>query len=626
MLELMGFTNNSIVFKEAPVDPPWATLEPEATPCDQLTREKEEMTILQELAAKINGAVEMDEIVWTLYDGIGPLIDTTNFAVALYNNQTDTLHVKLMFDQGRRIKPFTIRQATRHNLIGQVLSDRMPLNIPDLHHRRPNRSATSRSDTRLLSLATLPENSNNNNDDETSDTARAWLGVPIINADLSPQSVQGVLMTWSHQPHIFEDHHLDLLTAISRHAANALRNARMFAACQRRADELAMFKEVAHTLTAVHHLDEVLVAIMAQVERMLDVELGALLLTDPETGELVYQMGLGDKAPVGEPFRLAKGQGIAGRVVQSGKPVALGRMSRRTRNILCVPLKLREQIIGVLEVRNKKEGDFNGHDLMLLTSLASHAAIAIGNAQLYESVLAERDRVYEAEEQARRKLARDLHDGPTQLVGGIAMRLEFCQNALLRQPELVGPELVELKDEAERVAHQLRTMLFELRPLVLETDGLVAAIRALFESRRKTARTTKLTLDLDSRRPDGALSRPDEQVEAALFAIIQETVTNALKHAQATEINVTLQETATDFVAIITDDGQGFDPNRVIETHQEEVHLGMVNIRERAELIGGELTLKTAPGHGTRITVRVSKSQAERTKKRHTTGSLQVSR
>jgi signal transduction histidine kinase len=461
--------------------------------------------------------------------------------------------------------------------------------------------------------------------------------VPIVNPALLGESVQGVIAAWSYQPNVFNDHDLWLLSAIGTQAAIAIRNAKMFEASQRRAMEMAVINDVAHTLSSTLHLDQVLTRIMEQVEGMLDAEAGSLLLTDTSSGDLVFQIALGDKANEIKPFRVPRGQGIAGQVAESGKPLMIADATRDkrhfkdfdqqtsflTRNILCVPLILHERVIGVLEVMNKRLGNFNQHDLKLLSSIASYAAIAIDNARLHESVLAERDKVLEAEEQARKKLARDLHDGPTQWVSAILMSLDFCKQALKKDIQnasvYLDKEFESIEGLAKRSVHQLRTALFELRPLALETQGLEAALEVFLERRQKEIEgVTKLRLE----KPPAGFPRQDDKVETTIFAIVQETVNNAIKHAQAKNIVVTLQETADQVCTIIMDDGLGFEVDQVLNNYEQRGSLGMVNLRERTETVGGELIMDSAPGRGTTITIGVPKEKSERKRRRTMTGTL----
>jgi signal transduction histidine kinase len=138
---------------------------------------------------------------------------------------------------------------------------------------------------------------------------------------------------------------------------------------------------------------------------------------------------------------------------------------------------------------------------------------------------------------------------------------------------------------------------------------LGAALQVLLERRQKMVETTRLTLNLETYQPSGEISRQDAKVEAAIFGIVQEAINNALKHAQADHIEIHLKETLTTICTTIADDGTGFDVNKLDHGSEQGSSLGIVSIRERAELIGGELEIKSAPGQGTHITICVRKAK-----------------
>ncbi len=595
--------------------------DPDPTHFDRLTKEVKEITALYNIGVVVGSSLDLKDVVWGLYKESGRLVNSSNFAIVIYDEDTNTLNYVLAFDQGEKMTPVSIKLAEGQGLINQVLTTLTPVLIHNLPEARRTKEILEINRFR-------PEKD-----------IYAWLGVPILNPVLSSKTAQGVIALWSYTPNAFTDHDLWLLSAIGTQAAIAIRNARLYESSQRRAAEMALLNDVARTLSSTLQLDEVLTRIMEQVETMLNVEAGSLLLTDPDSGDLVFQIALGEKADEVKRFRVPKGQGIAGEVALTGKPLVVANVAQdkrhfkklgqeidfQTRNLMCVPLVLYDNIIGVLQVINKKEGRFTRSDLELLSSIASYAAIAIQNARLHTNVLAERDRVIEAQEQARRELARDLHDGPTQLVAGIMMSLDFSKQALKRDPSLLAKELDYMQGLAERAGHQMRTMLFELRPLVLETQGLGAALQVFLERRQKDIEnSTKLSLKIKTDNPGGDISRQDGKVEAAIFAVVQETVNNAIKHAQAENIVVELQETPTAIFTTISDDGQGFDLDKVMSNYEDRGSLGMVNIRERTELIGGELNIKSAPGTGTSITIYVSKEEKARLKRRNQTGPLAI--
>jgi excisionase family DNA binding protein len=368
---------------------------------------------------------------------------------------------------------------------------------------------------------------------------------------------------------------------------------------------------------------ETLNSIIKQVEGLLKVERGSLFLKDPVTNELVFQLAFGSKADQVEPFRVPLGQGLAGQVALTRQPLLKTHVDQNTRNALGVPLLLRGQVMGVLEVI--REGSFTHSEVELLNSMAAYAAIAIENAYLHQNVLAERGRVIEVEEQARKKLAHGLHDGPVQLISAALMHLDCCLLLLEKDSTRVAKELIATKQMVEQVAHQIRTLLFELRPLALEAQGLQAALQIFLERQQKnTLGNTRLALEVETINSDGAISRLDSKVEVALFAIAQEAVNNALKYAHADNIVVHLKETANALHVIIVDGGQGFEVGKVMDSYEQRASLGLLTIRERAGLIGGKLTIDTGPDQGTRLTVWAPKTEAARRQKHSTTERLSL--
>ncbi|HMR68190.1 MAG TPA: sensor histidine kinase, partial [Anaerolineae bacterium] len=269
------------------------------------------------------------------------------------------------------------------------------------------------------------------------------------------------------------------------------------------------------------------------------------------------------------------------------------------------------------------------NDANLLSSIASYAAIAIENARLYETLEEQHNRLIEAEQEARKCLARDLHDGPTQLIAAIQMNLDFVTKAIQNnRVDLLPSTLKEMQDLAMRASHQMRTLLFELRPLVLQSSGISAALKVFLERRQKDiqdTQPTKLHLNIETDQPNGEVSRLDEKVETMLFAIIQETVNNAIKHAQATSVTVSLKETAERLIATVTDDGVGFDVEATMREYATRGSLGMINLRERAEAVGGEFVMESTSASGTRVVIDVPKKKRDRDRNRRTnTGRLRM--
>ncbi|MCB0212593.1 MAG: GAF domain-containing protein [Anaerolineae bacterium] len=576
-----------------------------------MSRERKDLVALYNIAVAVGSSLSLKEVIWRLYKEASRSIDPSNFAIVIYDENKDKLTFYLVYDQYKPIKPFALKHSANRGLISRVLNEKKPQLIDDL---------TKTSEQFEI---------NRMHPDKP---ARSWLGVPFFNANLPGENGQGVIAIWSYKPNVYSQRDLWFLSEIATQAAIAIRNANLFEASQRRLLEMSVVNDVARTLSSTLQLDNVLHRIMDQVEEMLNVSAGFLLLKDPATDDLLFQIGLGQTKNI-DPFRIPKGKGVAGHVAATGKPLHVEKKQHtidfNARNLLCVPLVLHDQVIGVLEVLNKKEGSFSQHDLELLSSIASFAGIAIENARLHESVLNERDRVIAAEEQARKALARDLHDGPVQLVSSLSMRLNFCQRLLQESPGLLPKEFPPAMQLADRAVHQMRTMLFELRPLALEVDGLESALETFIDRQQhdiSNKQRTRLSLSIETDNPQGHLTRQDSKVEAALFAIVQEAVTNAIKHAQSSYVHVQLRETPTAMYATVTDDGIGFNAEETMNTYSQRSSLGLLNIKERTELIGGDLAIRSVSGKGTKIRIFVPKAHQERLRKRGQSGILSNSK
>jgi signal transduction histidine kinase len=182
------------------------------------------------------------------------------------------------------------------------------------------------------------------------------------------------------------------------------------------------------------------------------------------------------------------------------------------------------------------------------------------------------------------------------------MNVEFIKRMLERDPTRVVSELDKLSALAKRTTHEVRTMLFELRPLALETQGLGTTLKQYFE--RFQSNTTEITLEAEN--VDVTL---ETRTEGTLFNIIQEGVNNALKHARAKHIWVRVRQVPGGIEATVQDDGAGFDLARTKETYEKRGSFGLLNIEERAKLVGGMAELRSAPGEGTTVRVFVPTTQ-----------------
>lgn len=262
--------------------------------------------------------------------------------------------------------------------------------------------------------------------------------------------------------------------------------------------------------------------------------------------------------------------------------------------LVAIPMLFKNNVIGVLEVGQTEEGDgFDASSLDLLRTLASQAATAVANAQLYQGLRAERDKIIQTQEDERKRLGRDLHDGPAQKLAQIAISLEYAEQLVTREPERLIPELRAIRETALTTSREFRNLLFDLRPLVLESEagGLTPALEHFLE-RFTSIPGPRMRLSVDY--PD----RLSHNVELTMFAILQEAVNNVLKHAHAQNCWINIKEYEDRLIATVSDDGDGFDVHQVQSEYETRGSWGLLSMLERAALIEAKLNIASQPGRG----------------------------
>jgi signal transduction histidine kinase len=277
-------------------------------------------------------------------------------------------------------------------------------------------------------------------------------------------------------------------------------------------------------------------------------------------------------------------------------------MMHSCRQAIVVPLRAGFENFGGVVFGSPHPNTYTQDHQDLLIAICNQAIVALQNAQLYQSLMEEKERIVEVEEDARKKLARDLHDGPTQSIAAIAMRLNYLRMFLNREKDLnqADDELAKIEELARRTTKEIRHMLFTLRPLILETQGLQAALEQYVS---KLGETDATPIHLEA--PPEIDRLLDQNAQGVIFYIIEEAISNARKHSKAENIWVRLCLRDSRFVAEVADDGEGFDVDAVQVRYDERGSLGMITMHERAELIGGKISVASAPGEGTRITLSV---------------------
>jgi two-component system sensor histidine kinase DegS len=291
----------------------------------------------------------------------------------------------------------------------------------------------------------------------------------------------------------------------------------------------------------------------------------------------------------------------------------------RTRSVLTAPMKdHQDRVLGVIQLINKKRRDrvvpFEPRDEMVINSLAGQAAVALENSLLYRDMeeLLEQyriqnerlrelsERILKAHEEERRRIARDIHDGPAQLMSSCALKVEIFRKYLQRSMyDALGKAMDELNDSILTMARDIRKIIYDLRPSPLEA-GLLKALETHFAVFSKE---TGIKVKFLHTGEDGGLQY---YLIATLYRVITEACTNIRKHAGATSVEVNLEIGPEKVSLLVVDDGKGFDPDSVRKKTAEDKlqsGFGLEGMRERVELVQGALHIDSSPGKGARVKI-----------------------
>jgi len=429
---------------------------------------------------------------------------------------------------------------------------------------------------------------------------RTFLGVPIL---LRGVAYGNLYLTEKAEGEDFTDEDQELVGLLAGQAAVAIENARLYEASTRWSRQLESLHEVGNALATETDLDRLLDLVAGRLRELLNARLVTVVLpSGPDELRFAVAVGEGGAELVGQT--VPRSESKSGRVLERKRSERVDSLlddpevnrdaSRLlgARTGLWVPLIAHDRPIGVIAAHDKLGPDarFADDDLRLAETFAARAAVAV---DLSERVT--RDalrRVVDAQEAERRRLARELHDETGQALTSILLGLKSLDEKLDgEEPRAAAAGLREL---VVATLQDVRRLAGELRPKALDDFGLVPALERLTES---FAEQTGIAVDLEATLPDERLP-PD--VETALYRIVQESLTNVVKHARAGHVSIVVRRRGDVAAAVVEDDGAGFDP-----AHRRDDAFGLAGMGERAALLGGRLDIESSDGAGTTIAVEV---------------------
>jgi len=426
-----------------------------------------------------------------------------------------------------------------------------------------------------------------------------FLGVPI---HLRGVAYGNLYLTEKARGEDFTEEDQELVELLASQAAVAIENARLYEAATGWSRQLESLNEVGNALATETDLDRLLDLVARRLRELLEARLVTVLLPSGDD-ELRFAAVAGDRAELAGAT-ITRSTSKSGRVLERGH-------SERADSVLddpevdheairligaqsglWVPLLVRGRAIGVLAAHDKLGADvrFRDTDLRLAETFGARAALAV---DLSERIAQDSlRRVVEAQELERRRLARELHDETGQALTSILLGLKALEENSEDSASRAATE--ELRELVVSTLQDVRRLAVELRPSALDDFGLVAALERLATS---FAEQTGISVDFQSALAD---ERLPEEVETALYRIVQESLTNVVKHAQARRVSILLARKNGAVKAVVEDDGQGFDP-----AEQTDDGYGLMGMRERLALLGGRLEVESGRDGGTTIAAEV---------------------
>lgn len=382
---------------------------------------------------------------------------------------------------------------------------------------------------------------------------------------------------------------------------------------------LSALSDMASTVSRSLDLDLTLNTALDKVMRLLKAEVGGILLYHERTQTLYHRTHRGMSAKFVEWIgKLKLGQSIPGMAAQLRETLYSPDIANDSRFVdplpeleefeafLSIPLVARDRLLGVMNVATRDKAGFSPEAISLVTSVSDQIAVAIENAQLYEALQRKEQargellrKIMSVQEEERKRIARELHDEVSQSLTGLAFNAEAVLSRLPEGTSDIQHSLEEIRDLAIRTLDETHRVVYQLRPSLLDDLGLVAAVQWLADHYLEESGIKVLFETSGIERPLSA------EAEITLFRISQEAITNIARHAEAESVSIVVEFRENSAAVHIEDDGHGFVIEEVTGSVLKDKGLGLMGMKERAELLEGHLKIESQPGSGTRVFAQV---------------------
>lgn len=402
----------------------------------------------------------------------------------------------------------------------------------------------------------------------------------------------------------------ELLSTICNIIGMFVENVRLFQEQVRQLEIERSLAQVAMEVTSELELDRVLPKVMQIAVNIAGTDGGIVALLDEERNVISYPY-LNRLPPNLADVTVSKGEGLSGEVMTTGRPTVIDNyqtyhqavpafVDAGLASVAVVPISSGERAFGALSVLSINEAkSFSERDIAILTAIGRQAGIAVENAYLYENMRFYARKITQAQENERKRIARELHDDTIQSLIGLTRHMEALTSTGETLPDATAQRIRDLQEATGNVIKRVRRFSQDLRPSILDDLGLLPTLEELTtELNRESGLQSEFQVIGEER-------RLSSEAELTLFRIAQEALNNVRKHANATKVTTTIEMHNSAVHMTVQDDGVGFRPPSLTDHPATASKLGLIGMVERARLLGGTLTIDSTPGRGTVVIVNV---------------------
>lgn len=561
---------------------------------DELERRLEQVSSLRELGQVIGQELDVERVLQLVVERSAETMNAALVAIALKDPNSDVYTFEAA--TGRRARRLLgMRVSGASSMLGWVAQSGQGAIVEDVAH-------DDRVSLRVLEAV----------------GGRMGLWAPLLVGS----RIVGCIMAFDRQTgELFGEADLRLAEAVAQQAAAAIENARLYERARHEASTSQALLRVTRAMNASIRLEEILQLIVDSLSELIGTPAVSVSLLAPDGAHFEVAV---TRALAGGPVDATNGtagerrgadesgavrqrvSGLARLVIDHEGPSVVADTRDRPdldlptlrdgsypRSVAVSPIRLGERVLGVVEAYSTEPNHFSEDDTALLTAFADQAATAIESARLFGqarelALLQERDRI-----------AKELHDGIIQTIYAVGLTIDYCRLALRENPDDVEARLGDATSGLNRAISDIRNYILNLTHRVGGVVGLREAAEGLAGDYGRSAPPGQAPVSITIDVTDEASTALPSERRAELVQVLREAIANAVRHAHATSLAITGRIEGGKLVLAVADDGRGFD----VTGGSKEGHHGLRNMANRARMLDGHLTLDSAPGRGTTITL-----------------------